>query len=88
MQVDGLVLVLEHEHRLVELLMRRVIEIVGLDLGEHRVDRLVVEQQGRENGLLGFEIVRRNAARDAFCGRLRACHGTPPTACSADSTPT
>ena len=68
MQVDRLVLVLEREHRLVELLVGGVVEVVRLHLGEHRVDRLVVEEQGREDGLLDLEIVRRHAA-DGALGR-------------------
>ena len=41
--------------------MRLAIEVVGVEDFEGLVDSLVLEQDGAEHRLLGFEILRRNA---------------------------
>jgi hypothetical protein len=82
-QVDRLVLVLERDHRVEELLVGRMIEVGGLELGENRVDRLIVEHQPRENGLLDVQVVGKHAASDLRRRTVtlsrRPRHGTPPS---------
>ena len=83
MQVDGLVLVLEREHRLVDLRMRGMVEVLGRDFVQDGVDRVVVEQQCRKHRLLGLEILRRNASPACLHRReiprvVCACHQVPP----------
>jgi hypothetical protein len=65
-EVDGLVVVLQADHRAEQHLVRRVVEILFADLRHDRMDRLVVEQDGGEDGLLGLDVVGRDPSRHHF----------------------
>src|SRR5205085_1186973 len=74
--VDWLALLVEVEHRGVDGAVRRSVEVVRLevDLDRQRVERLLREQDGTEDRLLGLEVLRRH---EAAGGRLPASVGVP-----------
>ena len=45
--------------------MGRVVEVLGLDLGQDREDGIVVQEERREDRLLGLTVVGRDAIADA-----------------------
>ena len=63
-EVDGVLLVVERDHRLVERRVGRVVEVVGLHLLGDVDERARVEQERREHRALGVEVVGRDAPRD------------------------
>ena len=66
---------------LVDLLMDRLEEMPRLEEVGDAVERLVVDQDGAEQRLLGLDVVRRGADRAARSvgqlarGRIERCHG-------------
>jgi hypothetical protein len=59
--VDGLVLVVEREHRLVDGAVAIAVEVRGLEalLDDQRVERAVGDEDRAEDRHLGVEVVRR-----------------------------
>ena len=86
MQIHRRVRVLERDHGPIQDLVCGMVEVLGLDLGEDRVERGVIEEDRREDGLLRLEVVGRDAALSPRCRpelalRRPSCrprHATPP----------
>ena len=71
-EVDGARLLLQRDHRLVDRPMRRMVEVLRLELGVDGVQRVVLEQDRREHGLLGLEVLRRDPSAAAAAARIIA----------------
>ena len=57
-EVGGLALVVEIDDRGVDFPMRPTIEILRVEVGAHADNRLAVDQEGAEDGLLRLAVVR------------------------------
>ena len=60
-EIDGVVALAERDHLVEDAAMRVAEEVARVDQLGGVVERLVVDQDRAENGLLGFEIVRKRA---------------------------
>ena len=58
--------------RLVDLLMQRIVEVVRIEERRHAVHRLVVDEDGAEQRLLGLEVVRGLTEGRRLVGRAAA----------------
>ena len=56
--------------------MGRVVEVLFADLGHDGVNRVVVEQDRGQDGLLGLDVVGRNAAGDLVGGSIASSPNT------------
>ena len=59
--------------RLVDLLMQRVVEMIGLQEARHAVVRLVVDEHGAQQRLLCFKVVRCHAVGGSLKRALGIC---------------
>jgi hypothetical protein len=79
-QIDRPALFVDRQHRAIDGLVRRVVEVVGAQLERDVVEGARVEQQRREHRALGVEVVRRDtageAARLALAAPRPAARGT------------
>ena len=57
--------------RLVDLLVQRIVEVVRLEEARHAVVRLVVDEDGAEQRLLGLDVVGRGAEGQGVGARRR-----------------
>lgn len=75
----------ERDHGLVDAAVRLAVEVLGLEQLEHPIERVTLQQHGREHRGLGVEVVRRHTPRHdgRLAGSLslaerRTRHSSPP----------
>ena len=70
-QVDGIAALAERNHLVEDAAMRIAEEVARVDQLGRVVERVVVNQDGAENGLLGFKVVRKRAFGGGDLGHQR-----------------